>query len=248
MINTVVLFLRDTLPIFLLLSLLFSLNVSAKPLAIRISVAAIISTICYLNIGIIAQTMNGSGFELLKVCCLLLSWIGFCLYISTLAPSTGLWLMVVGVCLPATLHFLIYFVSSWALHANDNGLLMGSIIGLGISCSVAILLNIALTTLVSLRTTRIMTTLFFAGQVASLSNLLEQIDFLVAPIHSWDTSHFISDSSEYGHLLNALVGYEATPSLSYLFIYFLALLIPFLLLLWAKKQCSSSHSALEEQC
>jgi len=247
MINTVVLFLRDTLPIFLLLSLLFSLHVSAKPLAVRVVVTAIISAICYLNIGVIAGAMNGTGFELLKVCCLLFSWIGFCLYISALAPATGIWLMVVGVCVPATLHFLIYFVSSWALHANDNGLLMGSIIGLGISCSVAILLNIILTTLMPLRVTRIMTTLFFAGQVASLATLLEQIDFLVAPVHSWDTSRFISDSSEYGHLLNALVGYEATPSLSYLLIYALALLIPFLLL-WAKKQCSGSRSALEDQC
>lgn len=262
MINTVVLFLRDTLPIFLLLSLLFSLNVSVKQLSIRVSFAAIVSALCYINISSLASAMNGTGFELLKILCSVFSWIGFCLYLwaaeSTAAASTaaapttkasavGLWLMITGVCVPATLHFLIYFISSWALHANDNGLLMGSIIGLGITCCVAILLNIILTTLLPVLVTRIVITLFFAGQIASITTLLEQINVLFVPIYHWDTSNFISDSSEYGHLLNALLGYEATPSLSYLLIYAIALLVP-LALLWIKKRRLSRRAASEAQC
>lgn len=67
--------------------------------------------------------------------------------------SLGLTLLVIGIGLPNSLHFLVYFVSELSRNSDSTLLLLGTIIGLGISISIAILLNILLTHFVSMRAT-----------------------------------------------------------------------------------------------
>jgi len=115
-------------------------------------------------------------------------------------------------------------------------LLLGTIIGLGISISIAILLNILLTHFVSKRATYFFATTFVAAQTANIALLLEQTDTFPSPRQLWDSSTIISDNSEYGHLLNSLVGYEATPSMSYLLVFFFALIVPNLIAFFSSKK------------
>ena len=50
-------------------------------------------------------------------------------------------------------------------------------------------------------------------------------DWLAGGALLWDSQHLISEQSEYGHFLNALVGYEATPSSSQMVVYLVTVLI-----------------------
>ena len=232
LINSVVLFLRDMLPIFLLISVLISLpSVSLFSLLWRLAILLIISTTTYSMLGLISQQAEGAGFELLKSLFLFLAWLGICMISFPLRSrhklySLGITLVVLGIGLSNSFHFMVYFVSGVSQNSDTSLLILGTTIGLGISISIAILLNIMLTHFIGPKATFCFTTLFVAAQVANVAILLEQIDILPAPQQLWDSSHIISDNSEYGHLLNALVGYEATPSLSYILIFIWCLTVP----------------------
>ncbi|MCQ8846993.1 FTR1 family iron permease [Alteromonas stellipolaris] len=232
LINTVVLFLRDTLPIFLLLSVLIALpSVSRLSLVWRITLLIVVAAITYSYLGVISRLAEGAGFELLKSLLLVTAWIGICtLVIFPLSRcylvSVGITLLVLGIGLPNSLHFMVYFVSELSRNSDSTLLFLGTTIGLGISISIAILLNIALTHFLSHKATFFFTTVFVAAQVANIALLLEQIDILPTPQQVWDSSQIISDNSEYGHLLNALIGYEATPSMSYIMLFIFTLVVP----------------------
>ncbi|MBO7922832.1 FTR1 family iron permease [Alteromonas sp. KS69] len=232
LINTVVLFLRDTLPIFLLLSVLLALpGVSRLSLVWRIASLLVTAAMTYSYLGVISQLAEGAGFELLKSLLLVTAWIGICtLVIFPLSRcylvSVGITLLVLGIGLPNSLHFMVYFVSELSRNSDSTLLFLGTTIGLGISISIAILLNIALTHFLSHKATFFFTTVFVAAQVANIALLLEQIDILPTPQQVWDSSQIINDNSEYGHLLNALIGYEATPSMSYIMLFIFTLVVP----------------------
>jgi high-affinity iron transporter len=185
----------------------------------------------YSYLGVISQLAEGAGFELLKSLLLVTAWIGICtLVIFPLSRcylvSVGITLLVLGIGLPNSLHFMVYFVSELSRNSDSTLLFLGTTIGLGISISIAILLNIALTHFLSHKATFFFTTVFVAAQVANIALLLEQIDILPTPQQVWDSSQIINDNSEYGHLLNALIGYEATPSMSYIMLFIFTLVVP----------------------
>ena len=232
LINTVVLILRDTLPIFLLLSVLLALpGVSRLSLVWRIASLLVTAAMTYSYLGVISRLAEGAGFELLKSLLLVTAWIGICtLVIFPLSRcylvSVGITLLVLGIGLPNSLHFMVYFVSELSRNSDSTLLFLGTTIGLGISISIAILLNIALTHFLSHKATFFFTTVFVAAQVANIALLLEQIDILPTPQQVWDSSQIINDNSEYGHLLNALIGYEATPSMSYIMLFIFTLVVP----------------------
>ncbi|GEA07656.1 hypothetical protein KUL42_24170 [Alteromonas sp. KUL42] len=248
LINTVVLFLRDTLPIFLLISVLLALpSVSRWSLIWRVAVLAVISFVLYLQLGPISQLAEGAGFELLKSALFFVAWLGMCMIALPVLTThrrfnIGVSLLMLGICLPNSLHFLVYFVSQLARSSDSSLLLLGTTIGLGICISIAILLNIVLTNFVSVRVMYFIMPLFVAAQVANIALLLEQTDVFPAPHLLWDSSNIISDNSEYGHLFNALFGYEATPSLSYLCVFCFALIVPIALRLLATVRVHPNRS------
>ncbi|MBT3133702.1 FTR1 family iron permease [Alteromonas sp. ALT199] len=242
LINTVVLFLRDTLPIFLLISVLLALpRVSTLAISWRVLLLVLLAVFTYTQLGLVSQLSEGAGFEYLKSILFFIAWFGMC-FIALLPSrlsnrfSLGLTLLVIGIGLPNSLHFLVYFVSEISRNGDSTLLLLGTIIGLGISISIAILLNILLTHFISMRATYFFATTFVAAQTASIALLLEQTDTFPSPRQLWDSSEIISDNSEYGHLLNSLMGYEATPSASYLLVFFFALVVPNLITFFSSKK------------
>jgi len=215
-----------------LLSVLLALpGVSRLSLVWRIASLLVTAAMTYSYLGVISQLAEGAGFELLKSLLLVTAWIGICtLVIFPLSRcylvSVGITLLVLGIGLPNSLHFMVYFVSELSRNSDSTLLFLGTTIGLGISISIAILLNIALTHFLSHKATFFFTTVFVAAQVANIALLLEQIDILPTPQQVWDSSQIINDNSEYGHLLNALIGYEATPSMSYIMLFIFTLVVP----------------------
>ncbi len=233
LINTVILFIRDTLPVFLLLSLVLAQgSPRTRTLVIALSSGLLLAVVTYTSLSTLSSMFSGGGFELMKVMALILAWLGFCEWMrqsSFKAGAVGGWslcLLVTAITLVNAVHFLIYSLAYWSSQQADMALMVGTIIGLGISCSVAVLLYAGVSAMKKLWAKRVMLSVFVAGQVASIVLLLEQINLISESSRLWNSSALVADDSEYGHLLNVLFGYEATPSAAYVSVYLFVLVSP----------------------
>ncbi len=238
LINTVVLFIRDTLPVFLLLSLLLSTKlVSLKYSVVLLSIALVGAALFYANLAVISEYLQGAGVELIKISLLLLAWGALLVAVwfrnrgAIRTASVGL--MAVALILPNALHFLIYSVAYWPTLPDTTEMLLGIVLGLGIASSLACVIYLVLMLHADDRIGYFLLWLFCAGQIAPITTLLEQVNYLSSQDWAWDTRHWVEDNSEYGHLLNALFGYEATPSYSYIVFYVIVLISP-----WVARQLS----------
>jgi high-affinity iron transporter len=93
--------------------------------------------------------------------------------------------------------------------------LIGGVIGTGIGVSIAALLYYLLIYQPPQRALRLTSTLLAllaAGMAAEAVGFLEQAGLAPPQRPYWDTSHWVTESSPYGQLLHALIGYEATPT------------------------------------
>ena len=90
--------------------------------------------------------------------------------------------------------------------------------GIGIGLSVAVLLYYIV--LDAQRYWRwsliLLLALLGARQISMAVAILIQSDVIASGSVLWDSQQIISEQSEYGYFLNALLGYEATPSVSLL--------------------------------
>lgn len=232
LINTVILFIRDLLPCFMLLSLLLVICPSHEKHVYRGALIGLgISALMFFSVAALSQLLDGAGLELIQACLLvafmssvvlLVSWL---FYKTKTKFSPVLWVMALLI-VPNMLNFAIYLTAYWPSQGQNMSLLLGVLFGLGISSSLACLIYLLLKLTNKLWLSCACLIVFSAGQVAEAANLFEQIDWLPGTASLWNTSGFVSDESEYGHLLRVLVGYEATPSLLYVVFYSLGILIP----------------------
>ncbi|ABG39170.1 hypothetical protein Patl_0641 [Paraglaciecola sp. T6c] len=230
LINTVILFLRDALPIFVLLSLLrVYVGTPWKQLSLGFATGILLAAVVVLNQHIISQWSFGAGYELLKSLTLICAYLMSAWLIINNRNSV-FWLagaVVAVFVVPRSAEFSIYVVGFWLQKDALVPIVLGTTLGLGICISVAILLDVILGSVKRRYLVQFTFSLFIAGQVANVVLLLQQIDWLTDPGPLWNMSAFISDESEYGHLLKVLIGYEAAPSSYYLSTLCFALLLPF---------------------
>lgn len=230
LINTVILFLRDALPIFVLLSLLrVYVGTPWKQLSLGFATGILLAAVVVLNQQIISQWSFGAGYELLKSLTLICAYLMSAWLIINNRNSV-FWLagaVVAVFVVPRSAEFSIYVVGFWLQKDALVPIVLGTTLGLGICISVAILLDVILGSVKRRYLVQFTFSLFIAGQVANVVLLLQQIDWLTDPGPLWNMSAFISDESEYGHLLKVLIGYEAAPSSYYLSTLCFALLLPF---------------------
>lgn len=233
LINTVILFIRDTLPVFLLFSfLLAQRGGSARFLFGGTLAGFVLAMLLYLNLSVISGWFDGGGLELIKSLVLLLILVGLGEFIRRQYNSSPLatgWLSVLlmtGITFINVIHFIIYFLAYWTAADASSSLILGNVIGLGISLSVGVLLYVMVNAISIFIVKLAVLTIFLAGQIAGIAMLLEQINFLPNQSRLWDTSGWVADDSEYGHFLNVLVGYEATPTGAYIMIYLASMAFP----------------------
>lgn len=233
LINTVILFIRDMAPIFLLFAILYARrDVTLSPLLAGVGGGFLLAVVLYFNLAAVSEMADGGGLELLKTLVLLFAFGALCWSVLDNKNPLPLALLTSGVTMVNAIHFIIYSAAYWSSQQADMALMMGIIIGLGIACSASILLYMLLETSESRRLKFTVLAVFMAGQVAGVAILLEQINILTEQQRIWDTSSLLADDSEYGHFFNVLVGYEATPGPAYLLVYLLALACPFVLNRW----------------
>jgi high-affinity iron transporter len=233
LINTVILFIRDTLPVFLLFSFLLAQQGSnVRYLLGGTLVGFLLAVGLYFNLSVVSEWFEGGGLELIKTLVLVVMLAGLGEFIrrqyqgesdATLGLSA---LLMVGITFINVIHFMIYLLAYWSASEAGTSLILGNVIGLGISLSVGVLLYVAVAAMRIWIIKLAVLTVFFAGQIAGIAMLLEQINLLPNQSRLWDTSAWVADDSEYGHFLNVLIGYEATPTGAYMLIYVASVLFP----------------------
>lgn len=249
LINTLVLFLRDALPIFILLSLLASLEhtrlTHMKLLAISLASGALGALLIVNNANNISHLFDGAGMELLTSFITAIFYLlASCLVLLLCVATTSA--RILGTIVFSTIllitsingaNFLVFLTGYWSQYGAAQSLVLGIVLGLGISTSFSILLYFFVGWLRSIgiqHAHHILIVLFAAGQLAQLVNLLSQVDVITYSPILWDTSHLISDSSEAGYVLASLFGYEASPSLVQVLVNITAALLPLIAILTLK--------------
>lgn len=254
LINTVILFLRDALPILVLIAYLYAhLPKSQSWLLVSLVASAILSLIYINQIHTIGQWFGGIGIELSL-------WFSQLLvYLLALVLACGLtfpkWsnryfvYWVTGIMVSLTIvskgsNFILYF-NGYLNQSNVlQSMLLGTFLGLGICLSLAILLYLAAQWLkqrCGLWATWLLVLIYATGQLVNAIPLLVQIDLINASTTAWNSQHFLSNEFEFGHLFNVLFGYQATPSIAQVVVYVCALTLPLAIFYWLNL-ASTTHS------
>ncbi|WDE09710.1 hypothetical protein [Thalassomonas haliotis] len=247
LINTVVLFLRDGLPIFLMLVLLLLIN---NQLALGrhwlyggIAAGIAGSILLVSQVDVVASTLEGTGLEWFYSLGYIFIYLGILLALyAQYARHKRLWsalslLLLLAVLTLHSSNFLVYITGYWSQSDTLKPQLIGIVLGLGILLSISILVFFALEfsdRRLYAFTTSWLTLLFGAGQLLQASKLLLQIDMLPGQSPLWDSNHLLEESSGMGHFLTALFGYDASPSLIQVSIYLMAVILPVSYLLLAE--------------
>lgn len=256
LINTVTLFLRDALPMFVVLTILLSLlnqqGIKHRWCYLAGIVGLLGSMTMLASIDTISNAFDGTGREWLYALCYMFCYCATLYLIDqtyvnkntltdikiTNKPKS---ISKIRYCAMAILsmiimlksaHFLIYITVFWTQNDDLNVLLTGMILGAGICTSIAILLYFLMDIInVYYRFIReTLLVLFNVGLLMQSSNLLLQIDALPSGNLLWDSNDIVLENSEMGQLLNVFFGYDATPTLIQLLLYVLALVIAFSLI------------------
>jgi len=261
LINTVILFLESALPIFIITALLLirftgvynSQQHNSYLAQLQLNswlyqggvLSLVMIYILSYNMADITQLLSGMGAEIIfAVLGLLIYLCCAAMFIKELQQSNNDWkekqyikqtLALVIIFIVFSLNgtdFNIYLNVLWAQTAQLESLIMGMVLGAGISISIAILLYFILLYFderISFNISRYILLLFAVGQLNKATSLLEQVDLLPNGRIVWNSQNILSEDSEFGHFFTALLGYEATPSLMQLSLYVISLLVPIIL-------------------
>lgn len=255
--NTVIVFLRDLLPIFILYAYISAMPQKPTQKMSLVWLTAIVTgilTTLMLNsfIEVISERFDGAGIEVLYSAALAIMWLS--LSTATLWPnkrhSTVISpLMLIGIVVLITLkgaEFLIYFGVFIQTSDNLPSIFVGCVIGIGICISFSLLLKFLLSETLQTGAYWLFSLLWFAflaGQFSEIIGLLSQVDYLSLSPPLFNLSLYVNDASEYGHVLNALLGYESSPSLTFIEFYLVVLCAPIGLNTLMKN--SSFHTLIE---
>lgn len=252
LINTVILFLRDALPFFVLLSLVLSmLPLGSKWLSLSLFAGLAGSLLLLNQIDQLSQLLGGAGMELMLFTCHLLVYLAVValnyMYLQASPDKLATLQRIAGVVIATSLlingaSFLIYFVSFWSQTDAPQSMLLGTILGLGICLSISVLLYFSMLWLKQIFgaiSIVVALLLYASGQLADSVSLLVQVDWLEYSEGVWDFSSIIQDQSEFAHLFNALFGYRASPSYHQVGLYLVASILPLLSYYWLRAKSNA---------
>lgn len=242
LIQSVIIFFQEVFEAALLTGLLLALSrqlKTGKTWLWQAVVAGLAGAVLYaINLARLSEWLDYRGQELTNA--VLLSGIYACLLVllvlsvKLINERRQCWinrLMAMAVALSMMLEgseILVYATSF--RHQPDNllTLVTGSLIGSAIGASCAALIYYALVRYPGKLTaglTRLLLAITSAAVLTQGSQQLVQVDWLPAGPMLWDSSGLVSEDSLAGHLLYALLGYEASPAVSDIASYAAALLL-----------------------
>ena len=252
LINAVVMFLREFLPLLLLLSMFLLWHRAQWRWFFAVfGISSLLGVLTLTSqFSTISAWLDGQGLELLYATLYLLcaGLLGLALYLSTSrqGQQPQFWAMVLSAlsCSALSLihgaNLVLYLWFYQRTPAESQSLWLGAAMGIGIGLSVAVLLFYLV--LESQRYWRsslcLMLALLGARQISMAVAIFIQTDVLAPGAVLWDSQQWIHEQSEYGYFLNALLGYEATPSVTLL----CAMVVSVLLLLVLGRKLEVEHA------
>jgi high-affinity iron transporter len=252
LINTVILFLRDALPIFVLVVYLYvHLPANKLWLSICVVAGALLSLIYINQIHIIGEWFDSKGIELSLWLSQLFVYLLALVLAFGLDPNNALkkyvFYWAAGLMVSLTLvskgsNFILYFDGYLDQNNVLQSMLLGIFLGLGICLSLAILLYLTAQWFrqrFGIWSTWSLVLIYATGQLVNALPLLVQVDLIDASATAWSSQHLLSNEFEFGHLFNVLFGYQATPSIAQVIVYVFALSIPLATFYWLKLKSAS---------
>jgi high-affinity iron transporter len=249
LINTVILFLRDALPLFVLLGMLIGQVAVTKSLLFGALLLGFFCSLVFIQqVGVLGELFAGTGLEVSLWALHFLLYggvllLGFGLFIR---PASYLnhhqsWLvlvLLVIIIVAKGTNFLLYFNGFLNQQNALQSMLIGTLLGLGICLSLAILLyffTVWLKRQFGPFASWAILLIFITGQLTNSLNLLVQVDVIPEGVPLWNSQWLVDNESEYGHLLNVLFGYIATPTALQVSLYISLIFLPLLTrYLWLK--------------
>ncbi|MCY7295544.1 hypothetical protein [Alteromonas sp. a30] len=237
LINTVVLLLRDALPTFVLIALLLNTAKSPlnQPLLLTVSsiLGAVFSIILMQLVVTTADWWAGTGNEILFSAILLVFYGIACLHLVSRQASPqwyefALVLSLISISIALNGSSLYTYLYSYWSRGEGNIMILGTLLGIGISLCVAVILYYIAQWLTHIQpyAAKALLTFHVAGQMNQIILYLEQVGWVSINTPIWDTQWLVSERSELGHLLTALIGYKEAPSAFYLGLFVLWIAIP----------------------
>jgi high-affinity iron transporter len=151
------------------------------------------------------------------------SQIGLCILTFTAALAYGVkqktaafYIAIISAMALYLSHYIIYISSYWQNNEAAQSLFIGTILGVGICLSFSVLLYFftsAIKRRFGLIPILVLLALNSAAKLLVALDLAGQLDLIANTATVWDLRHILSETSELGRMLRALVGYEATPNL-----------------------------------
>lgn len=224
LINTVMVFTRELLPILLLLSALLHLVRGNTPHFLLFATAAGLALLLAVTpfLASLAALADGNGLEFLFALChatTLLSLILSLVHRWTLLFSV---ISVTAMTLLCGVNLVIYGLGADTRGVGSEGFWLGTVLATGIGLSIAVLWYQLLAEVHRLWTPvlGLVLAMMAARQSSELYKLFQQLDWIDSVSPAWDSASWLREQSEIGVFLQALLGYEASPA-------------PLQLLIWA---------------
>ncbi|GAB3288447.1 FTR1 family protein [Parahaliea aestuarii] len=230
LINSVILVLREVLEAAILVTALLALARITRLGFAWLWPAVVVSLLGVFTLaavlGAVTDMLDGTGQEVTNAALQFGVFLLVCAVIVDVreredgrrySHSTG-YLMALAVALAATREgseILLYVQGFAGIDQYRQSVLLGSALGAGIGVSAGTLCYWALVSRPGRRAFVFCLAslcLLAAGMVMQAAMLLDQAGWIVSPSPVWDSNWLLSEDSITGELLNAVLGYEATPN------------------------------------
>ena len=236
MIKTVIIFLRDLLPVFILFAYLQSLYPAFFKIKMSSVWKGLGAALVVISVKPLLELSNdwfdGTGPEWVSICLILVVVTGMLLLTAALNRyrSAVIWTTIICFTGLKFSSFLLYFSVEMTTSDSLGALIVSSVMGLGICVSFYILWSFVLNEVYGFKPAFVgaCIPMFVAGQAAKVVNHLHQIDAIsIGSNRLGSVEHYISEQSELGHILKALVGFESVPSQLFIVVYVLTAIAVF---------------------
>ncbi|WP_419570781.1 hypothetical protein [Rheinheimera sp.] len=242
MINSLLMWLRELLPLVMLLS--FALAWLQPGLRALLLPVALQTTLLLLPawwfLDPLLSSLDGMGLDWSY--CLLYVLGTTALLVAARYSQYRRRALSLSITVLCCIHLLnLSLFGSGLLHDDSQwqAIATGTALALGINGSIAVLwYYLLLEVSVPCRWIwRLVLALLCARQAVMAVTFATQLDVINPGPLLWDTERWLNESSELGYLLQALLGYEATPSLAQLLVFLMASLA---VLLWMREGSDES--------
>ena len=217
LITSLVMSLNQLLPVAILLILL---QVVAKQSLMKLLGGLILgiglSFLFVKSAPLISPLFDYQGLEYAQIGLCILIFIS-ALYYAIKQATAAFMIAIISVMTLYLSHYIIYLIGFWQSNEAAQSLFIGTFLGLGICSSFSVLLYFLLSAIkqrFGLTPLLVLLALNSAAKLVVALDLASQIDLIATTVTVWDLRDILTENSEFGRVLRALIGYEATPNLT----------------------------------